>query len=373
MKTALIYFYGQAQSNRGLKQLEQSLVYLRYSADIISEEEKKYPTSLMFLNISLFFRIFTYVRREQPSLIFCRESPAALPLLFVAKLTKTPIYLDIRELLPSNINSNKKFMPFLNYWFAALRWSYERLELFCMSRVTGVMFSTPQLKNYYERAGGKGNWCVIHNVPSIKWLPSESKIDYRSYQYDEKLLTHFVFAGYLVPSRKLDLLVHAVHKVSKRNLNGHTLQLSFVGDGAHKLQLMRLVKDLELQSVIDFHGTVQSDRLIDYLTKFDFGVLTNDVNELSQYTIPGKLFEYMCAGLPVIASLRESISNIIMENKIGWMTSELTVDALEESLLAAILSNNSQRRDMKKNAIKAIQNKYNLEHQICTLKAFLHV
>ena len=186
-------------------------------------------------------------------------------------------------------------------------------------------------------------------------------------------MTHFVFAGYLAPSRKLDLLVHAVHKVSKRNLDGRSLQLSFVGDGAHKSKLMRLVKDLELQDVIDFHEPVQSDQLIDYLTKFDFGVLTNDRNELSQYTIPGKLFEYMCAGLPVIASLRESISNIIIENKIGWMTSEFTVNAIEDSLLAAMLSNNSQRRDMEKNAIEAIQNKYNLEQQICTLKSFLHV
>ena len=77
--------------------------------------------------------------------------------------------------------------------------------------------------------------------------------------------------------------------------------------------------------------------------KSDIGLLVYNNDELRQFAVPFKLYEYISYGLPIIATEGSFAANFILKNHIGWVIKNNKADIVE---LFTILSNN--RDEIKK-------------------------
>jgi glycosyltransferase involved in cell wall biosynthesis len=136
------------------------------------------------------------------------------------------------------------------------------------------------------------------------------------------------FVGTLKPWHGLDVLAeafqvfHASHPMSR---------LLIVGDGPERT---RLEKQLH-GAMVTFAGAVAPDRIPAFLASMDVAVAPYPKLE-PFYFSPLKLYEYMAAGLPVVASCIGQIEKVIDHAVTGWLVEPGNPKALAEALTTLV-------------------------------------
>jgi glycosyltransferase involved in cell wall biosynthesis len=116
--------------------------------------------------------------------------------------------------------------------------------------------------------------------------------------------------GGLTSGRGIELLLEAFGTAES---NGH---LVFMGFG----KLEGLVREYAARHRhIHFHPPVPSEEVITYASGADVGFSLNENTCLSHYySLPNKIFEYLLAGVPVIASDFPDTRQVLEEFHCGW-------------------------------------------------------
>ncbi len=125
------------------------------------------------------------------------------------------------------------------------------------------------------------------------------------------------FVGSLKPWHGLNILTEAFMFLNNKAPNARLL---VVGDGP---ELMNLVKDLQAKNLLAstvFAGTVAPSEIPGLLASMDVGVAPYP-NLDDFYFSPLKVYEYMAAGLPVVASRLGDLSELIQDGVNGFLVS----------------------------------------------------
>lgn len=160
------------------------------------------------------------------------------------------------------------------------------------------------------------------------------------------------FVGTLKPWHGLSTLVEAFEVVHQQNPN---TQLLIVGDGPEKNNIIQDLKDRNLLSATKFTGSVPHSEIPSLLNSMNVAVAPYPRME-NFYFSPLKVFEYMMAGLPVVASNIGQLNDLIQNEKNGFLYPPENIEALSKILLR--LKENSHLRQTIGTAAKAhiIQN-----------------
>jgi glycosyltransferase involved in cell wall biosynthesis len=122
-----------------------------------------------------------------------------------------------------------------------------------------------------------------------------------------------------------------------------------VGTGDVIKPLRKRVEFLNLSSKIIFTGKVPFEELISYTKIADVGVtLDKDTNLNYKYSLPNKLFDYIQADLPVIASDLIEVRKIIEKYNVGLILSSYDPEKMAQEI-NNYLNNNSLFSLTKKN------------------------
>jgi glycosyltransferase involved in cell wall biosynthesis len=118
--------------------------------------------------------------------------------------------------------------------------------------------------------------------------------------------------------------------------------LLFLGaDGAYADGLRALSVQLGLGPRVHFRAPVPLGELLSYSAQADVGVtLLEDSCENHRLALPNKPFEYVAAGIPVVASDLPELSRVVGDYGIGW-----TVDPADPDAIAAGLAQALDSRD----------------------------
>lgn len=121
-----------------------------------------------------------------------------------------------------------------------------------------------------------------------------------------------VYAGHLYPWKGVDVLLQALVKLEGVNA-------TIIGGDAAEPDFQRLQdtsRSIGLGSRVEFVGMVEPSRVSGLLAKGDVLVLPNVGAEPTvNHTSPLKLFEYMAAGKPIVASNLPSIREVLRDGE----------------------------------------------------------
>ncbi len=207
--------------------------------------------------------------------------------------------------------------------------------------VTGDM-DAEFIKNEY----GINNIIVVRNLPFYKKI--DAAYDFRGkYGIDEKKKI-LLYQGMIHHGRGLKIMFDQLKNTDK-------FVLVILGHGDN----YEYYKNLSVESGIDkkviFAGKVGQENLLNYTAGADAGIsLIENISLSYYYALPNKLFEYIAAGIPVIASNLPQMKRIIEEYKVG-----IIVDPSDAVSLSAELrkfyEDEAAYAEFKKNCAKAAE------------------
>lgn len=136
------------------------------------------------------------------------------------------------------------------------------------------------------------------------------------------------FVGSLKPWHGLPILIDAFARFQHHYPQ---TRLLIVGDGTERDRLVQEIADKNLESAVHFTGAISPETVPDWLAKMDVAVAPYPASE-DFYFSPLKVYEYMAAGLPVVASNIGQIPEVIQDGINGLLVPPGDVTALAEAL-----------------------------------------
>ena len=111
-----------------------------------------------------------------------------------------------------------------------------------------------------------------------------------------------------------------------------------------------------------FFNYVPREQLGDLLASFDCGLVGLN-SENTGLSVPSKTLGLLSAGVPVVASCdkHSELSLILEDYNCGFVCDDFNPETLKSHILT-YKNNSSLLFEHKKNALRAIQDAYNLEH-----------
>jgi len=193
----------------------------------------------------------------------------------------------------------------------------------------------------------KENIHVVSNTINL----SEVKLSSRQHHGDNIIL---YYAGGINYHRGLQHVIKAIH------LAGNPLlKFWILGEGSYKNVLAALVKKHSLQDQVIFKGYQSFQVVMEMMSQADYTLIPHLKTEHTDSTIPHKLFQYMFAQKPVIASDCEPIKRILEETGAGLIYPSDQPEQLAV-LLKSIVSVNPV--EMGVNGRKWVESKYNWQY-----------
>ena len=274
------------------------------------------------------------VARSKPDIIHAHDIEVLPAAWFASKLSGALLVYDAHE-----ISTSREGFQSLRKWIG---WIEKKL----MPRADATITTTEMRAKYFSRAYGIPRPTVLQNRPSYYETRPSTRIR------DELSLSQawpiVLYQGGLQAGRGLEMFVRAAQGIEN-------VYFVLIGSGRLEDDLKQLVSELGVSHKVKFLSMVALSELPDYTASADIGVQPLQNTCLNHYsTDSNKLFEYVLAGLPVIATNFPEIAKIVNQYEVG-----LLIDESLEGLILAIkrLIDEPELRDkFAMNALKARRN-----------------
>jgi glycosyltransferase involved in cell wall biosynthesis len=192
---------------------------------------------------------------------------------------------------------------------------------------------------------------VIHNYPDLGMLPNPST---RPGEGKEKVL---VYVGGISKIRGAIEMVQALEYLNP----AWDIRLDLIGK-FEPPDLEQELQGLPGYRRVRFLGWKPPENVYTHLANADVGLVCLHPEPRFMVAWPVKLFEYMAAGLPVVASNFPLWKEIVEGNRCG-----ITVDPLDPKAIAQaieyLLTHPEEARQMGENGRRAVEEKYNWERE----------
>jgi glycosyltransferase involved in cell wall biosynthesis len=126
------------------------------------------------------------------------------------------------------------------------------------------------------------------------------------------------------------------------------------------------VKSLPDYNAVDYRGFLTREDIIKVLDEVKAGLVVIHPNSHFIFAYPTKLFEYMSAGIPVIASDFPLLREIVEETQCGLLVDPLDPKAIADAI-CYILEHPEEAVRMGENGKNAVKTTYNWENEKATL------
>ena len=150
---------------------------------------------------------------------------------------------------------------------------------------------------------------ILRNVPNkVETLKLKSKSELDIAEDKDIIITQG--AGINI-NRGIEELVEAMQYLNN-------VHLIIIGDGDVIPQLKKRVLELKLENSIIFKGRMPYHEMMQYTQHAKLGItIDKDTNTNYKYSLPNKLFDFIHAGIPILASKIIEVEKIIKRYQIG--------------------------------------------------------
>ncbi|MGD9807402.1 MAG: methyltransferase domain-containing protein [Deferribacterales bacterium] len=287
-------------------------------------------------------KYLTKALEEQADYVMCCDLPVLPCAVHVAKHMGVPLIYDAHELYPEQACFSDE-----------QRSLYKSIEKYYIGLPDLVITVNDSIAiEMGERYGIEKPSVILNAIDAPQNFDVDRKYDYFREQLpirsDQKIV---LFQGGYSPNRNLELFVR-----SARHIKDSSVVLVLMGFGDFGAELEKIAKeDKTINEKVFFFPAVEQSVLLEYSASADVGIIPYPHVDLnSYYCTPNKLFEFIQAGLPIIANDSPELNRFVKENNIGYSGTILS----EEDIASLIDEYFEQNIDYKDN-IKEVRPKIN--------------
>ncbi|NMT63800.1 glycosyltransferase family 4 protein [Marinobacter orientalis] len=309
----------------------------------------------LWFNPLWIFTILKAIQGVSKPVIIVRDLPLVRAATFIARFRSAKVVFDMAEVYPEMYRSSAQFSK--RSWLDNIVKNpsiAERYEKTVLPKVDHIIVMIEESRDRLVALGvPEEKVTIVSNTP-----PIDKYSGHRHKHTDEVL--RIVYVGFLTELRGLDLLVEAVGRYIEKGNPKNTIQVDIVGKGASKEKLINLVRRLNIEESVRIHGWLSQEEVDQLMANANIGALTYRVCGHWNHTIPNKIFDYMLAGLPVLATKVLPIERVIEEAHCGVICRDLDPADIAEKL--EYLKSPDVRQELGENGYRAVLEKYNWDN-----------
>lgn len=292
------------------KKLSPTLPKQSYRTKRLKLIFEKGPFFYAELNLKLFF-ILLFQRK---TLLYSNDLDTLLPNFIVSKLTKTKLIYDSHELFteaPELIHRKR------------VRKIWLRIEQMIFPKLSSIITVNDSIAQTYKDFYNK-EILVIRNIPNIyrpKNIQSKAVL-----QIPENTFLIIIQGSGLNVERGIEEAVLAM-----RHLENSTLML--VGDGDVMPIVQELIQLHQLEDKVKLYGRRPYLEMMQFTAHADLGLtLDKPLSKNYEFSLPNKVFDYMHAGTPILASKLVEIEKVILRYEIGNIVEDVTNESIAQAI-----------------------------------------
>ncbi len=279
----------------------------------------------------------------------------------LARRNGVPLIYDAHELFVEmmDLGPEAAAVPWASRLKQSLaRRSYARLERELIGRAAGVITVSESIAGELAARYGIPRPAVVLNAPPYRDMSAGSGYLRRRLGLgpDQRLV---LLQGAVLPGRGLVELVRALA------LLGEDHRLVFLGFnlGTYQEPVRQEIARLGLEQRVHLLDALPAEQLLQATASADAGILLLAGHNLNdRYAMPNKLFEYMMAGLPFVASDWPEVGRVVRQTGAGVPIRGLTPEAIAAGI-REVLADPTRYRTMRAAALQAAQQEYNWARQ----------
>ncbi|MFW6768311.1 glycosyltransferase family 4 protein [Acinetobacter pittii] len=270
--------------------------------------------------------------------IYHLHDPELIPIGLKLKKMGKKVFFDAHEDLPNQIMSKHYLNPISKKVIAFLVKAYEK---YACNKLDGVVAATPFIRDKFLKINK--NTIDINNYPKLE--------EFSSIPTDTLKGNQVCYIGGLADVRGIVEMVQAINSTQSE------AKLVLAGDFSDK-NLEQSVMEMEGWEKVNFLGYVGRNEIKNTLASSVAGLVVLHPTRSYLDSLPVKMFEYMCAGIPVIASDFPLWRSIVNDAQCG-----VCVDPLKPYEIAKainyFINNPDKARVMGEQGRAAVVEKYN--------------
>lgn len=270
--------------------------YVPDSSNVVFNNLKPSKIPAFFRLTFLIRAMFLLIRQRDREAIYIL-SPAALFIVpFMRMFGLHNIHLDVRT-PPVTVHGWKKRLDRVIFWRMALR--------AFTSMVKSYSFITPEVKQEVEDVSGRDM------TDSCIWSSGVRTSKFSSAQaiHDESSRFNFFYHGTITLDRGVITMVKAAASLAPE-IQQH-IRLTVIGSGPDAPKLVQLIESAGWSDFVNFKGFVQYEDIPEFLAQADCCICPLPDRKEWQMSSPLKIFEYMAAAKPIVATPITAHSNVL--------------------------------------------------------------
>lgn len=339
----------------------KTLVNAGYAVSLVAQHDKS-ETADGIKIIALpepknrFERIFFLTRKaykialKQKADIYHFHDPELLPwAIKLKKETRAKIIYDVHEDIPKQISSKFWIPKILRKPIISIFNFYEKRKAKVFNY---IIVAAPDIEKNFKKYG-VNNIITITNYPIVDYF---KQIANNKQQITNNRKIKLIYVGGLTRIRGIKEIIESIGFIKERQI-----KLILIGKFDED-DFENEVKNVQKWKNVDFKGWLPQKEAYQEMQNSDIGIicLLPEPNYIK--AIPNKMFEYMAAGIPVIASNFPLWKKIIEGNKCGICVNPLNPKEIAKAV-EYLIEHPEEARKMGKNGRKAVLEKYNWENE----------
>lgn len=248
-----------------------------------------------FFNIRLFF----YLLFKKTDLLFANDLDTLLPNFLVSKIKRKPLIYDSHEFfteVPELVNR------------PLVQKTWKKIEQFIFPKLNDIITVNHSIAQLYSDLYSK-KLVVVRNIPAI---PAPQRVDYQEISGlpADKPMIILQGAGINI-DRGAEEALESMQYIDNA-------VLLIIGDG-DVIPLLKEKASMDIyKNRVIFLPRQPYNKLAQFTRRAHLGLtLDKDTNINYRYSLPNKIFDYIHAGIPVLASPLPEIKNIFNQFNIG--------------------------------------------------------
>lgn len=276
---------------------------------------------------------------KKNNFIFHFHDPELIPIAVILKLfRKAKIIYDVHEDVPRQILTkpyiNKKVIKIVSIIF-------EIFEFFTSYIMDTLIVTTIEIYNRFH----------IKNIEIIRNYPLLKELEFHN-NWEEKK-NEIVYIGLVIKLRGALEILEAVSNLNITfNLAGKIFPESFKKE----------LENSDGWKKTKYWGFINREQINMLLSRSKIGMVILRPDKCYMEILPVKMFEYMIAGLPIVASKFPKIESIINKHKCGICVDPLNIESIRDAI-TYLLENPKVCMKMGENGRRAVLEEYNWKNE----------